>query len=293
MRNNSSVVVTGVSTGIGRAIAQVLVRRGVHVFGSVRSQKDAAAFTAELGQGVTPLVFDVTDPRGIAEAARLVRDRLGGRALAGLVNNAGIAVFGPLMHIPLEEFRRQMEVNLVGPLAVTQAFLPLLGADRALSGGPGRIVNIGSIGGKVATPFLGPYCASKFAIEGLSESLRRELLLYGIDVIVVGPGAVATPIWGKAEKVDTTAYEKTDFAGAMHRFGEYMIRDGMKGLPPQRVGEAVWKALSAARPRVRYAVSSPGVSGWVPRVLPRRVLDRFIGRGMGYTVGRAGSRPTG
>jgi NAD(P)-dependent dehydrogenase (short-subunit alcohol dehydrogenase family) len=280
-----SVVVTGVSTGIGNGITRVLVRQGVHVFGSVRRREDAARLSAEFGSGFTPLLFDVTDARAIAAAADLVRKSLAGATLMGLVNNAGISVFGPLMHVPLDEFRRQLEVNLVSVLAVTQAFLPLLGADRSLAGAPGRIVNMGSVGGKIAAPFLGPYAASKFALEGLSESLRRELMLFGIDVIVIGPGAVATPIWDKAEREDTGRFEGTEYAAPLRKFGAYFLKEGKAGYPPERVGAVVWRALSRARPRVRYAVVPHVLRGWIiPRLLPKRVIDRIIGRSTGLST---------
>ena len=278
-----SVVVTGVSTGIGRGISTVLVRHGVHVFGSVRSRKDADSFAKELGSLVTPLVFDVTDRAAVEAAAQTVRQKLAGRTLSGLVNNAGVAVFGPLMHVPIDDVRRQMEVNLLGPLLVSQAFLPLLGADRSLSGPRGRIVNIGSIGGKIAFPFLGPYAASKFALEGLSESLRRELMLFGIDVVVIGPGAVATPIWGKGEKADTSQYAATEYNETLRKFGDYMVQNGRAGLAPERIGAVVWSALSSRRPRVRYAVVPRAFSSWVvPRLLPKRMVDRSIARSLGW-----------
>ncbi len=277
-----SVVVTGVSTGIGHGITSVLIRHGVHVLGSVRTPEDAARLSAEFKEGFTPLLFDVTDTRAIAAAADIVKKRLAGQTLLGLVNNAGISVFGPLAHTTLEDFRRQLEVNLVSVLGVTQAFLPLLGADRSLKGGPGRIVNMGSVGGKIAAPFLGPYAASKFALEGLSESLRRELLLFAIDVIVIGPGAVATPIWDKAEKEDTSRFDKTEYAAPLRKFGDWFLKEGRKGYPPERVAEAVWRALSSARPRVRYAVVPHAFRGWViPRLLPKRVIDRVIGGSLG------------
>jgi NAD(P)-dependent dehydrogenase (short-subunit alcohol dehydrogenase family) len=286
--NEKSAVVTGVSTGIGRAIVKVLSQRAIHVFGSVRTKKDAASLQAEFGAAVTPLLFDVTDQATIAQAAAKVRVALKGRTLWGLVNNAGVAVFGPLMHVPVEDFQRQLDVNLVGPLRVIQSFLPLLGADRTLSGNPGRIVNIGSIAGKIAGPFLGPYAASKFALEGLSDSLRRELVLYGIDVIVIGPGAVATPIWGKGEQAGPDLYQKTDYYEVLQKMGQAMVRGGKAGLPPERIGETVWVALSTPRPKVRYAVVPRAFTGWImPRLLPKRMVDRIIAKSVGLERARA------
>jgi NAD(P)-dependent dehydrogenase (short-subunit alcohol dehydrogenase family) len=164
-----------------------------------------------------PLVFDVTDEDAVGSAAARVGDALAGEKLFGLVNNAGVAVAGPLLELPLNDFRQQIDINLIGVVITTKAFGPLLGTDPALKGRPGRIVNISSVGGKNAVPFLSPYAASKFAIEGLSESLRRELMPFGIDVIVVAPGAVATAIWAKAEQVDITPYLDTPYAAAIER----------------------------------------------------------------------------
>src|SRR6478672_2157414 len=173
-----SVVVTGASTGIGWGCAKVLTGKGFHVFGSVRKQADADRLKAEFGDRFTPLLFDVTDSAAVNRAAEQAAGELGGATLAGLVNNAGIAVAGPLLYLDVDELRRQPEVNVTGQMIVTQAFAPLLGADRSRKGEPGRIVMITSVGGRNANPFTGPYNASKFALEGLSESLRRELMIF-------------------------------------------------------------------------------------------------------------------
>ncbi len=278
-----SVVVTGTSSGIGWGTASVLIRNGMRVFGSVRKQQDADRLAREFGSAFTPLLFDITDAAAVRAAAAQVREQLGGEKLFGLVNNAGIAVAGPLAHQPIDEFRHQIEVNLIGLLIVTQAFLPLLGADRTLRGTPGRIVNVSSVGGQNAAPFIGAYAASKHGLEGLSESLRRELMLYGIDVIIVGPGAVATPIWDKAEQIDTSAYASTDYGTVFQRFGEYFVREGRKGLPPEQIGATILQALTAPKPRVRYAVVPQRLRNWtLPRLLPRRFVDGLIARGLGF-----------
>lgn len=282
---NNAVVVTGVSTGIGWGAAKVLIEKGFHVFGSVRKAADAERLSQAWGDHFTPLLFDVTDEAAVGAAASLVRTKLGGQPLRGLVNNAGIATAGPLMHQPVSEFRQQLEVNLVGPLIVTQAFLPLLGADRALPGTPGRIVNVSSAGGKNGGPFLGAYAASKFGLEGFSESLRRELMLYGIDVIIVGPGSVATPIWDKAEQIDISPYLQTDYADAVQRLRNYMVTEGRKGHPPERIGTVIWQALTVAKPPVRYGYSvvpRPLTSWLLPQLLPKRLLDRIIAGNLGF-----------
>ena len=277
-----SVVVTGASTGIGWGCAKVLVRKGFHVFGSVRKVEDAQRLSKEFGAAFTPLTFDVTDPAAVKAAADQVRQALNGRTLAGLVNNAGVAVAGPLLEIPLEEFRRQMEINVLGVVAVTQAFAPLLGADTSLKGPPGRIVNISSVGGTSANPFLSPYNASKFALEGLSESLRRELMLFGVDVIVVGPGAVATPIWSKASADnDVSPYADTPYAPALEKVRSFMLGRGAQGLPPEKIGRVVLKALTLAQPKVRYTVTPEPLRNWMLNNLPKRTVDRMIGKRLG------------
>jgi NAD(P)-dependent dehydrogenase (short-subunit alcohol dehydrogenase family) len=276
-----SVVVTGVSTGIGWGATKVLIQKGFHVFGSVRKQADADRLRQEFGDRFTPLLFDVTDEKAVKAAADQVRAALGGKTLAGLVNNAGVAVAGPLLHLPIEEFRQQIEINLTGALIVTQAFAPLLGADPVLDGPPGRIVNISSVGGRNGSPFLGPYAASKFALEGLSESLRRELLIFGIDVIIIGPGAVATPIWSKAEEVDVSAYAKTPFGPALDRIRAYMLANGAKGLKPEVLGAAIHKALTTANPKVRYTVTPDPFQNFLTNTLPKRTVDKMIGGRLG------------
>jgi NAD(P)-dependent dehydrogenase (short-subunit alcohol dehydrogenase family) len=281
-----SVVITGTSTGIGWGTAKVLIGRGFRVFGSVRKTSDAERLSAEFGDHFVPLLFDVTDEAAVKAAAADVRTALGGERLAGLVNNAGVAVAGPLLELPTEDFRRQIEINLVGLVVTTKAFAPLVGTDPQLKGAPGRIVNISSVGGTVAMPFLAPYNASKFAVEGLSESLRRELLPFGIDVIVIGPGAIATPIWGKADQVDVTPYANTPYATPLDRLRTYMLTMGRQGLPPEQIGEAVLQALTAAKPKVGYAVSPQPVQDWMTRNLPKRMVDCIIG-------GRLGLLPRG
>jgi len=279
-----SVVVTGSSTGIGWGCAKVLVQKGFRVFGSVRKQADADRLTKEFGENFVPLLFDVTDAAAVKRGAEKVSEALGNETLAGLVNNAGIAVAGPLLYLDVDEFRQQIEVNLTAQLIVTQAFTPLLGADPSRHGDKGRIVNITSVGGRNANPFMGPYNASKFAFEGFSESLRRELMIFGIDVIVVAPGAVATPIWDKADQIDTTRYDNTVYGPAMATIKKYMLDLGRKGLPPEKIGDVVWKALTIKNPLVHYTVAPNPVENFMTGVLPKRAMDNLI-------AGRLGLKP--
>jgi NAD(P)-dependent dehydrogenase (short-subunit alcohol dehydrogenase family) len=279
-----SVVVTGVSSGIGWGAAQVLLQHGFTVFGSVRKQDDADRLSADWGEAFTPLLFDITDEQAVRRAAAVVADYLQGQTLSGLVNNAGIAVPAPLIYQPISDYRRQLEVNLIGPLIVTQAFIHLLGADHQRAGRPGRIINISSIGGKIGGPFLGAYHASKFGMEGLSDSLRVELMAHGIDVIVIGPGAVATKIWDKADQVDISQYQDTEYSQAIKAYRTYMIEGGRKGYPPEYLGEVVRRALTAPHPPARYGYSvvpHPLVNWIIPRLLPKRRVTSVIASRLG------------
>lgn len=271
-----SVVVTGASTGIGEASARHLRSLGFDVHAGVRKETDAERLR---GDGLRPLMLDVTDPDSIA-AARSEVDAASGGRLAGLVNNAGIAVSGPIEFLPVEEFRRQLDVNVVGQMAVTQAFLPLL--RRA----GGRVVNISSIGGRVALPLLGPYNASKFALEGLSDSLRRELRPHGVDVVLVEPGGIKTPIWDKGNAAADALREAMP-AEADELYGKTIAAvqresrkiAGERGLEPQAVADVVGAALTASRPKTRYLVGRDAkLRARLSGLLPDRAMDSLIGR---------------
>ena len=216
-------------------------------------------------------------------AAREVRSALGGETLAGLVNNAGIAVSGPVLELAADEFRRQMEVNFIGPIIATQAFGPLLGADPTLTGPKGRIVMISSVAGRNGNPMTAAYSASKHAIEGLAEGLRRELMLFGIDVIIIAPGAVKTPIWGKAEEVDIAPYKNSPYLPALKKIRAVMLAMGAAGLPAEAVAEKVFGALTLPSPRVRYTIVPDPMQQWIAAMLPRRTLDKIIARRLGLT----------
>jgi len=229
----------------------------------------------------------VTDEAAVAAGAKVVAGRLRSETLAGLVNNAGIAVSGPLLHLDVAEFRQQLEVNLTGQLIVTQAFAPLLGAaPGANANSPGRIVMMSSVGGKNAFPFVGPYATSKFGLEGFSEALRRELMIYGVDVIVIAPGAVATPIWDKGDAVDISRYANTPFIKPLERVKTYMLQLGRSGFPPEKIGEAVHTALTAANPKTRYVVTPRPFENWMTTHLPRRSVDRTVAGRLGLTRSR-------
>lgn len=278
-----AVVVTGASTGIGRAAVTKAVKEGAHVFASVRKQADADGLKAEFGEAVTPLIFDVADEAAVRAGAAQVESALGNRKLFGLVNNAGIAVPGPLLHLDTDDLRRQFEINLFGVHNVTRAFADLLGAEESRTGNPGRIVMISSVGGQNGAPFVGPYASSKFALEGYSQSLRRELMLYGIDVIVIGPGAIATPIWDKAEGEDLKRFNNTKYAPMVERVADYMLKQGREGLPASDVGDLIWHCLSDAKPKTRYHIlRKPFMDRTLPRLMNPRTVDRIIADRLGF-----------
>ena len=277
-----SVVVTGVSTGVGRGTVEVLIQAGWRVFGSVRRKEDGEKLRQTFGDAFIPLFFDLLDEDAIAIAADTVRSKLDGANLLGLVNNAGSSFPDPLMVQSVADFRKQIDINLVGMFAVTRAFAPLLGADLARPGPKGRIINISSVGGKMGPPFLGAYAAAKHGVEGLSESLRRELQLVGVDVIVVGPGSVKTAIWDKAEAMSLDHLAGTVWEKPYQAFHDYMIREGRRGLEPQDVGKVVVRALTVARPKTRYPVVKGKFFNFtLPTMLPARLVDRMLGRQLG------------
>ena len=278
-----SIVITGVSTGIGYGAAKEFARHGYRVFGSVRKEEDAERLAAELGAGFVPLLFDVTDPDALRGAAEEVGEAIGGSGLGGLVNNAGTAIGGPLALQPLGEVRTHFEVNVVGLISVTQAFLPLLGMGRPRTEEPGRIINVGSTGGKVAMPFIGAYAGTKHAVEGISDSLRRELLPYGIDVILIEPGAVRTEIWDKGAS-QAGRYNGTDYEEPLDNFRRYAEGLAKSGYSPEEFGRRVVKVFEKKRPRTRYAIVPGRLANFtVPRLLPDRWLDRLIARNVGLT----------
>jgi NAD(P)-dependent dehydrogenase (short-subunit alcohol dehydrogenase family) len=284
MANSKSkdVVVTGVSTGIGWGTTKVLISKEFRVFGSVRKPADAERLQREFGDGFVPIIMDITDADAVHQAARKVGSMIGDRNLVGLVNNAGIVVSGPLLHLRPSEYRRQLEVNMVSPLVVIQAFAPLLGTDKKRQGPAGRIVNITSSVAKVAIPLLGAYSASKFGLEGMSDALRRELMLFGIDVVIIEPGTVNTAMYDKGEKEDMSEFKQTGYWEAVQNFQKFIVTEARThGLSPERLGEAVHVALTTEKPKARYAVIPQRLKNWIlPRLLPARMLDAELAKQM-------------
>ena len=274
-----TVVVTGASTGIGEACALRLDAQGWRVFAGVRREQDGQALQRKASERMAPILLDVGDAASIAAAAENVAAAVRAAGLTGLVNNAGIAVAAPLEFLPIPELRRQLEVNVIGQVAVTQAFLPLIRQGR------GRIVNIGSISGRIAAPFVGAYSASKFAMEALTDTLRVELRPWGLHVALVEPGGIATPIWERSiaaadETLKLLPPQAMEYYGAaIPAVRAAAARTAKTGTPPVEVAKAVEHALSAARPKTRYLVGR-GVRfrAAVIARLPDRLRDALIAR---------------
>lgn len=280
-----SILITGVSSGVGQAAAQAFLRRGYRVFGSIRTEADATRLQAELGDNFRPLLFDVTDAAAIAQAVAEVERHLGGEPLRGLINNAGIALGGPLLYQPMEVIRQHFEVNVLGLVQVTQAFLPLLGARPNFRGQPGRVLHIGSVSGQVATPFMGAYVGTKHALEGISASWRRELQLFGVRMILIGLGVTQTPIWEKG--MDLEAYRNTLYFKPAERFAKLVNRTRARGLTPEYVAEKLVAILEARSPKVRYTIVPDHWRNLLTALLPARVLDKLIARGIGLRPPKA------
>ena len=281
-----AIVVTGASTGIGAACALDCAGRGMTVFAGVRDLRAGEALAAKGGPSLIPITLDVTDESSIARSLEVVQRVVGEGGLGGLVNNAGIAIGSPLEVIPLALLRKQLEVNVVGQIAVTKAFLPLLRR------GHGRIVNMGSIAGRSTIPLLGPYSASKFALEALTDALRMELQPWGIEVSIIEPGAIATPIWEKSDKaareLEASAGEeaKALYGEAVFRIRETIARSAQRAIPPAAVVRAVHHALTAPRPHTRYLVGTDAkLRAWMVKWFPDRIQDKLVTWALKYPRG--------
>jgi len=279
---DGAVVVTGASTGIGRATALELDEWGYTVFAGVRKQKDATALKKEASDKLTPITIDVTKERSIANAKQKVQRAVGKEGLVGLVNNAGVGGGGPIEFIPLDEFRNVIEVNLVGQVAVTQAFLPLIRKAQ------GTVIFIASIGGRIASPFMSPYNTSKFGIEALGDVLRREVSPWGIDVVVVEPGSIKTEIWAKGRDQLPEQLKKMP-AAARRLYGKqmkswskaFMEDTPARGIAPEKVADVIAKALRSNNPKPRYlVVTDAKVGAKLNAALPTRTFDRMVRRRM-------------
>jgi len=281
MSNNKSILITGVSSGIGYATCQYLLQKGYYVFGSVRKEKDAKRLQNELGNQFKALIFDVTDEVAIQQAVKIVEKEVGNNGLTALVNNAGICVFGPLKYLEVSEFEEQMNINVFGLLKVTKAFLPLLGAEKNTPVPTGKIINISSVSALFTTPFLVPYCASKMSVEAISDGLRRELLPYGVDVVSIQPGPVQTSIWEKAAAQENK-WKGTDYDQLINKSFQQMETAKAKAIPAEKVAKLIEGVLCNRKRKTRYVITA---NPWPLRLanwLPPRLIDYFLKKMMRF-----------
>lgn len=274
-----SVLITGASTGIGRATSEYLASKGWKVFAGVRKAADGEPLIAAQSN-ITPVIVDVTKPDQISETIEIITPQLEGKTLNGLINNAGIANIGPLPLQPIDEVRAHFDINVIGLIEMTQNALPLLGMDEMRKGPPGRILNISSFGGRMAAPFLSAYCATKAAVESVTDSFRRELLPFGIDAITLAPGAIRTPIWDKAEEREAKQpYANSIWAEPIKTFTKGFLEAGENGWPAEKLAAQIEDILTTSSPKAYYAVGPDKFINYtVASRLPKRMLDKGFAR---------------
>ena len=275
-----SVVITGVSSGIGFSGADILCQAGYKVYGSVRKEEDAQPLLTKYPKNFTPLIFDVRDEEAIEKSSDFVKADLSksGHHLVGLVNNAGVALGGPFKYLDTDTFRKQLEINVLGVVSVTRNFLNLLGAYTG-SKDPGKIIMISSVSGHRAYPYMSPYTASKFALEGMSDSLRRELMMYGIDVILIEPGPVKSEIWAKAPDIDSNPFIDTEYEESLRTFYKQVIGKANDALDTNIIGNAIKSIIENSNPKTRYVYTKDKFKEFtIPGILPDRTLDKIMAK---------------
>ena len=276
-----SVLITGVSTGIGKACAQLLSSNNYQVFGTVRTENDFEELKKELGTHFHPIIMDVTNKESIYLAKKIIEKKIPNKKLDILINNAGIALGGPIKYIDADIFRKQFEVNLFGVVSVTNAFLELLGATKN-NNHQGKIIMISSISGKRSYPFVSPYVASKHALEGFSDCIRKELMLYGIDVILVEPGPVKTAIWDKAPSPNENPFSETEYDSILKKFYKTVIEQGKLGIESDVVSKKIKKIIEMKKPKTRYVITGKKFINYtLPSILPDRIFDKLTAKMLG------------
>ena len=274
---NKSILITGCSTGIGAALVLEYLTQGFIVFGSIRDKKMEPLLKKKYGNNFIPLVFDVTNYSQISKAYKKVKLKLRGANLGILINNAGIAQLGPVEHISSEEFDLHLRTMVLGAFNCVQIFLPLLGTENRLT--PGKVINISSGGGSIGQPFMASYCSSKHALEGFSESLRRELLIYGIKVIIIAPRAFKTAIWEKSN-VDKRAsdFRKTVYSQAFSKFTGFIKDASKEGQDVKVLARKIYKISTLTKPKVKYSMGPSGLQFFLIRTLPKKLIDKILGK---------------
>ncbi|MCV9386909.1 SDR family NAD(P)-dependent oxidoreductase [Reichenbachiella ulvae] len=275
--SKGNVLITGVSTGIGFYATRRFIAEGYTVYGSVRKKEDAERLEAKFGEAYRPLIFDVTDEEMVQQAARVVESEIADEGLQLLVNNSGMAVTGPSQCLSTADFRKQFEVNFLGLVSVTNAFLPLLGAKENSSLPPGKIINISSVAAKSGMPYMTPYGSSKAAVDAYSEGLRRELMLFGIDVVVFNPGPIKTPIWDKVEEPEASMKE-SPYGPSLLRFLDLSKREAAKAIPVEEFCDQLFEVFQKKKAKTFYLVIR---DKWTKFIIPRllfsdRAMDRLM-----------------
>jgi NAD(P)-dependent dehydrogenase (short-subunit alcohol dehydrogenase family) len=277
--NKKSILITGVSSGIGHGTLRYFVKKGFHVYGSVRNSKDANKLKKIFGENFTPLIFDVTKEAQVKKAASIVKKDLKNSNLLALVNNAGVAISGPLLLQKVRDFEKQIDINLNGAFKVLKFFAPLCGAEKNNNSKKGVIFNISSISGKIGMPGVGAYTASKFGLEGLSHSLRRELIRYGVDVVIIGPGPIKSEIFDKIDKKFLETLKKTDYAKVAKNIPKRMKNAKRIAFPAEEVGKLIFSVLHDPNRKTRYTITPNKLMYWtLPMLITDRLLDKMVTR---------------
>ena len=275
--NKKSILITGVSSGIGQGTLSYFIKKGFHVYGSVRNSKDANKLKKIFRENFTPLIFDVTKEAQVKKAASIVKKDLKNSNLLALVNNAGVAISGPILLQKVKDFEKQININLNGAFRVLKFFAPLCGAEKNNNSKMGVIFNISSISGKIGMPGVGAYTASKFGLEGLSHSLRRELIRYGVDVVIIGPGPIKSEIFDKIDKKFLETLKKSDYAKVAKNIPKRMKNAKKIAFPPEEVGKLIFNALHDPNRKTRYTITPNKLMYWtLPMLITDRMLDKMV-----------------
>ena len=273
----SYILITGASSGIGYATAKFFLDKGHIVFGSVRKKSDASRLKSDFGESYIPLIFDTTCELEVKKSFQFVKKTVESKGLSALINNAGVAIFGPMQHISLEEMRVQFEVNVHAVVSITQTFLPLLGASNDSIYPKGKLFVISSVSGRVTRAFLGSYSGSKHAIEAIFDAYRRELMIiYGIPVVIIEPGPIKTDIWGKAKKEKDKRFKDTDYDKIFDNFKKEVEQIEKIAIPSERVAKTIYKAYRSKKPKTRYVVTPKRFFVWMAmHIIPDKLMDRI------------------
>ncbi len=275
--NKKSILITGVSSGIGHGTLSYFVKKGFHVYGSVRNSKDANKLKKIFRENFTPLIFDITKEAQVKRAASIVKKDLKNSNLLALVNNAGVAISGPILLQKVRDFEKQININLNGAFRVLKFFAPLCGAEKNNNSKKGVIFNISSISGKIGMPGVGAYTASKFGLEGLSHSLRRELIRYGVDVVIIGPGPIKSEIFDKIDKKFLETLKKSDYAKLAKNIPKRMKNAKKIAFPAEEVGKLIFNALHDSNRKTRYTITPNKLMYWtLPMLITDRMLDKMV-----------------